>query len=277
MRGIEKRSGSTETHRATLLLVIAAIVVPAPALARQPPPPDECLMEPVIEFAPWLSAGAGVRYREGDAASPALVDALGELALDFAFTFPLLDDPDAPGGQVMSSRLRFGPWTQVRTSSFMSLDLVGGLRLDIAGDFVGWFGAIGRWGFSLDGGVAYAWRDARAWPWDAEQLYAVGRLAWGFRVVYSETAGWAFDPSRWSSSRQYCRRPVRDAAGYARGFRVYVALRGAVAGSPLWEVTAGLEVELLGLGLWLSHPDPFYVEPRGTTSARLDERGCSAF
>ncbi len=226
-------------HRPWLALSGALAIVAthaAPVAARQPPDPD-CVGEPLVELGTALSLGAAGQFP--DPGNPRLGVHLG---LDLAATFPVLSNSDIGP---MESRLRIGPWGHLRTRSFETFELTGGLRVLVGGGELDWFGALGQWALFLDGGAGYAWRtnDPR---WDAQQPYVEGRIGWGYRTVYVPGTGYPYK-GRWCGYD-----PIRSAFGHERSGRIILSLARTFDGSPAWQATLAVEFDPIGLVLWLS-------------------------
>jgi hypothetical protein len=169
------------------------------------------------------------------------------MALDIAGTFSIVSDT-----------LRIGPWLSLRTNTFASFEPTAGLRIQLGLAGVNWFAADGFVILALDGGVSYAWRSSARTGLDDSTMLAA-RLSWGFTAPLAlggMNGSCACPLGGRSGSRQggyrfpnpsfCCRPPV----GIADGFRVYVSVRRSIEAQELWEITGGLEIELVGLVWW---------------------------
>lgn len=222
-------------HRPLIVLALLSFLFSSVASARQPEP-EPAPGEARVAIAPWVSLGAAYRH------DTAQTDAAVDFAFDLALTWSVLDTHSATQ---YDSRMRLGPWFQVRTGSFQSLDLTLGARMFLGGSEVRWFKARGRWGFHVDLGAAHSWRRPSARAWAPRQYSAVARLAWGYRTVWPSNE--LDEYSDWDRSER-----VRPGVAIERGLRVVATLRRSIEGPTLWEASLGLETELSGVGVWLA-------------------------
>lgn len=218
--------------RRPLLVAAVFVLVGAPvAYAHQPPPEYERARpsSAFLEVAPWLGLGGGA-YDLGVRDRGAFV-----LSVDVGATVRFSDE------------LRAGLWANARTANFATFEPVGGVRFAWSPEQVHWFHVNGRWTIALDGGAGYAVRNSgRVGLGDGAVV--VGRVSWGFTAPLRLLDAY---PERCEGVPAYPGEPCTPPAGVVSGFRVYAEVRRGLAPMEEWEVTMGLEAEVLGSAWFL--------------------------
>lgn len=168
-----------------VLLPASVLAIAGSARADAVPPGD------VVQISTRLAIGGGADF-------PALRDVGG--------IFELALRADALFGDPVAGRARIGPAIDVRTATFGSLELAGGLigLLPLGWDFA----------LTLTVGAGYAFRDQ-------------GRD--GAVAITTVTASF---------------RPYDHFDAYGEAIGIYVGGRAGFAGWETWEITAGLEIDL---------------------------------
>ena len=150
----------------------------------------------IVQISARLALGGGARFPQGR--DP---DGLFELALR----------ADALFGDPIAGRARLGPAIDLRTATFGSFELAGGVAglVPLGSDFA----------LTLMLGAGYALRDQGVEPAPRHGAIALATLTASFRP---------YDHG--------------DAYGYAVG--LYASGRAGFAGHETWEISAGLEIDL---------------------------------
>jgi hypothetical protein len=176
-----------------------------------------------IELSPWLQAGGGVRFQEGERRG------IGTLAIDAALSLPV------------ARHLRLGGFVAPGTSNFGSFDASLGPRIELQTNPYEetqskLFNAPGSYSFVIDGGVGH-----RFGPNDP---FFVARIAIGFTAPNRLDL---YGRCTCTDNETSCRPKI----GLVSGVRPYFSLQRAFAGG--WtEVSLGLEFETIGAGWWLA-------------------------
>lgn len=178
--------------RAASAVLAGAALLALPGAARADPVPAG----DIVQISARLVLGGGARFPAGRDA-----DGLFELALR----------ADALFGDPVADRARIGPAIDVRTATFGSLELAGGIAglVPLGSDFA----------LTLTLGAGYALREQGVEPAPRHGALALATLTASFRPY-----------DHW------------DAYGYAIG--LYASGRAGFAGHDTWELSAGLEIDL---------------------------------
>jgi hypothetical protein len=188
----------------------------------------------IVEVAPWVTLGAGMR-REHDGTQRGL----GLVAANVAATVGVL------------SNLRVGAWVAPGTVNFSSFDAAGGARIELqtneyASSYSGLFRVTGRYTLILDGGVG-----RRFGPSDNRGDFFTARIAAGFTAPNRLIGPYVHeDCSACSPDGNNADEVCRHSYGITAGVRPFFALHRALDGSRT-EFTAGLEFEPVGAGWWI--------------------------
>jgi len=214
---------------AAVLCMLPAAV----ARAHQPPPGWSESVGPgdaFLEVAPWLGVGGGAS-EVGMRNQP-----LFELSLDVGATLRI------------SEAVRVGLWGQVRTATFATFEPIAGVRFTVAPADVHWFGVDGQLQIGFDAGAGYAWRDVSRFGLGDGPVLA-GRIWWGFVAPLRLLSAY---PWRCEGRPDYEGQRCTPPAGGTSGARLYVELRRGLGSAEEWEVSGGLDFEVLGSAWFLT-------------------------
>lgn len=208
---------------ATLLLAALA-ALPSVASAHQPPPPPPRYprQRPLLEASPWIALGGGA-LTVADAVTP-------------VFDLRLGGDLTAPVGR--NDDLRLGPFVEAATSTFATVQAIGGVELFVAAAPrpLRMFYYSGEGVLSVRAGFGWAWRDhaladARSAP------VAALTVAYGYRAPFSLR-----EPGDETTPEPEARRPLR----YMTGVRLWVGATVDATSAAAWQLTGGIEFEPVG-------------------------------
>lgn len=185
------------------------------------PPPRFRRERPRFEVTSWVGLGGGAIVR-GDESRGVF-----DLRLGGGFT----------GAVSRSEDVRLGPFLEAGTSSFASVQAVGGVELLVAAAPrpLRMFYYAGEGTFVVRAGAGWAWRAEG--PGEASTPVGSVTVAWGYRCPFSlREPGdeWSEKPSE------------RAAARYMVGVRLWVNTTVDLASAPAWQLTGGIEFEPVG-------------------------------
>lgn len=207
--------------RRVVQTLVVTLSMSAGAWAHQPPPryPTQ---RPRLEVSPWVALGGGALV------APGATSAVFDLRLGGDFTAAIGRQGD----------LRIGPFVEAATSTFASVQAVGGVEL-----FVGaiprplrMFLYPGEGVLSLRAGAGWAWRDAGLSTRTSAPVASL-TAAYGYRAPFSLREPGA----------QTTDKPEDPAtARYMTGARLWVNATVDLATDPAWQITGGIEFEPVG-------------------------------
>lgn len=177
---------------------------------------------PTLEVSPWISLGGG-----------ALVATDATTAV-----FDLRVGGDFTGAIGRRGNLRLGPFVEVATSTFASVQTVAGAELFVAAfpRPLRMFLYSGEGVLSLRVGAGWAWRASSLTARDNTPVASV-TVAYGYRAPFSLR-----EPgSDWTPKPE---DPAR--ARYMTGVRLWVNATVDLHDAPAWQLTGGIEFEPVG-------------------------------
>jgi hypothetical protein len=184
-------------------------------------PPSRPPLRPRLEVTSWVGLGGGAIV--ADAASRGVFD----LRLGGGFN----------GAISRSEDVRLGPFIEAASSTFASIQAVGGVEL-----FLGatprplrMFYYTGEGTIVVRAGAGWAWR--RDLPGASSTPVASLTLAYGYRCPFSLR-----EPPEDNGDKP----GVRPLARYMVGVRLWVNSTVDLTGDPAWQLTGGLEFEPVG-------------------------------
>lgn len=203
------------------LVVMALLSRGAVAQAHQAQPQYPSL-RPTLEVSPWVALGGG-----------ALVATDATTAV-----FDLRIGGDFTGAIGRHDDLRLGPFVEVGTSTFASVQAIGGAELFVAAipRPLRMFLYSGEGVLSLRVGAGWAWRASSLTARDNAPVASV-TVAYGYRAPFSLR-----EPgSTWSPKPE-----DRPTARYMTGVRLWVNATVDLRDAPAWQLTGGIEFEPVG-------------------------------
>lgn len=204
-------------------VVVMAVMAQATWAEAHQPPPRYPRPRPTLEVTSWVGLGGGALVVEG--APRGVFD----LRLGGGFT----------GAVGRKGDLRLGPWLEVSSATFATVQAAGGVEL-----FVGaaprplrMFYYAGEGVFVARLGAGWAWRDvepaaARAAP------VATFTLAWGYRAPFSLR-----EPEQETDDDASA---APRTGRYMTGARLWVGAAVDLTGAAAWQVSGGIEFEPVG-------------------------------
>ncbi len=204
-----------------LAALLGASLLVGRAAEAHPPPPRYPRERPHLEVTSWVALGGGALTQGAN------TQGIFDLRLGGDFT----------AGVSRAEDVRIGPFAEVATATFASVQAVGGVEL-----FVGavprplrMFLYPGEGTFVLRAGAGYAWRNEL--PGAPGSPVASLTVAYGYRAPFSLR-----EPSDELTDKPYERRTAR----YMVGVRFWVGAVVDLAGDPAWQLSGGLEFEPVG-------------------------------
>ncbi|MFO0627476.1 MAG: hypothetical protein U0325_17845 [Polyangiales bacterium] len=227
-RALTRATAQLERRRCTVVLVRPALfalacltLVPSRVHAHQPPP-RYAMLRPRVDYTGWLGVGGGVWV------GPTQTLGVADVQLGGDATWSLGRQGD----------LRLGPFVEVGTASFASVQVVTGLSL-----FVGaiprplrMFLYPGEGVFMARLGAGWVLRDEAFAPVTSAPVASL-TLAYGYRAPFSLR-----EPEAMQAPEYGMRAPDR----YMTGARLWVRASVDLTDAPSWQVTGGVEFDPVG-------------------------------